>query len=130
MRKIFIPLTLFSILLFGAAIASAQTDWVKLGEKDVDFSIDHDTIGAESKGTIREVRLSVMYAPIKFTKVVINYMDGQKQELEYLEDVKVGTYSRTITIEGDGHPIKDIDFWYETATMMGQKAKVMAFGRS
>ena len=119
------------LLLFvvaGVTAVSAQ-DWVKLGEKDVNFKVDHDTIGAESKGPIREIRMRVMYAPIKFTKVVINYKDGTKTELEYLEDVQVGVDSRTITIEGDGHVIKTVDFWYQTDALAGKKAKVQVFGR-
>ena len=119
-------------LLFGAAVSmsvSRSADWVKLGEKDVDFSIDHDTIGAESKGPIREIHLRVTNAPVRFKKVIINYKDGEKRELEYLEEVKVGDESRSITIEGDGHVIKTVDFWYETDTMGGKKAKVAVYGR-
>lgn len=114
----------------GSSVVSAQSDWVKLGEKDVDFSVDHDTIGAESKGAIREIHLRVMNAPIKLRKVVINYKDGMKKEVEYLENVEVGKESRSITIEGDGHVIKTIDLWYETDTMGGKKAKVAVYGRS
>ena len=116
-------------LLVGATAASAQ-DWKKLGEKDVDFHVDHDKIGAESKGHIREIRLRVMNAPIKFKRVVINYKDGEKKELEYLDDVQVGQDSTSITIDGDGHVIKTIDFWYETDSLGGKKAKVTVYGRS
>ncbi|HEX3102218.1 MAG TPA: hypothetical protein VHQ01_10515, partial [Pyrinomonadaceae bacterium] len=88
-KKIFIPIVVLIVLAAGATAAFSQ-DWVRLGEKDVDFHIDHDTIKAEGKGHVREIRLRVMYAPIKFKRVVINYKDGEKKELEYLEDVQVG----------------------------------------
>lgn len=113
-----------------ATTVSAQADWVKLGEKDVDFKVDHDTIGAESKGKIRELHMIVMNAPVKFTKVVINYVDGEKQEVEYLEEVAIGKESRSITIPGDGHAIKSIDLWYSTDSLGGKKAKVAVYGRS
>ncbi|MFT3745807.1 MAG: hypothetical protein QM785_16140 [Pyrinomonadaceae bacterium] len=129
-RKVIIPITLVLVFAAMATGLSAQSDWVKLGEKDVDFGVDHDTIGAESKGAIREIHLRVMHAPIKFKKVVINYKDGEKKELEYLEDVEVGKESRSINIEGDGHAIKSIDLWYETDKMGGKKAKVAVYGRS
>ncbi len=116
-------------LSVAAAGVSAQDGWVKLAEKDVDFNIDHDTVGAESKGAIREIHVRVMYAPIKFRKVVIHYKDGLKKEVEYLENVEVGKYSRSITFEGDGHLIKSIDFWYETDKLEGKKAKVEFYGR-
>jgi hypothetical protein len=127
-RNILILLAIVMVLAAGTSAVSAQ-EWVKLGEKDVDFKIDHDTVGAESKGKIREIHLKVANAPIKFTRVVINYKDGVKQELEYLEDVKVGEESRSITIDGDGHVIKTIDFWYETDSLSGKKAKVTVYGR-
>ena len=132
-KTLFIPLALIIFALAGTAAAQADMkpagDWVKLGEKDVDFKVDHDTIGAESKGNIREIHLRVANAPIKFRKVVVNYKDGNKQELEFLEDVAIGKESRAITIEGDGHPIKTVDLWYETDSLGGKKAKVTIYGR-
>lgn len=128
LRNILIFSAVFIVLAMGATSASAQ-EWVKLGEKDVDFKVDHDNIGAESKGRIREIHLKVMNAPVKFKRVVINYKDGAKQELEFLEDVQIGRESRSITIEGDGHVIKTVDLWYETDSLGGKKAKVTVYGR-
>ena len=110
-------------------MASAQ-EWKKLGQKDVNFGIDHDTISASGKGKIREIHMSVRYSPVKLKRVVINYKDGTKQDLEYLEDLAVGKESRAITIEGDGHVIKSIDLWYETDAMAGKKAKITVYGRA
>lgn len=125
--RTFIPVAL--IISTIAAIAVAQTSWVKLGEKDVDFTVDHDTIGAESKGNIRELQFRVMNAPVKFKKVVIHYKDDVKKEVEYIEEVQVGKESRSLIIEGDGHPIKSVDVWYETDSLGGKKAKVAVYGR-
>jgi hypothetical protein len=113
----------------GASVVSAQ-EWRKLGEKDVNHSIDHDRIIARDKGHVREIHMSVKNAPVKFQRVVINYKDGQKQEVEFLEDVQLGHESRSINIEGDGHVIDSIDVWYETDSLGGKKAKVTVFGRS
>lgn len=128
-RKIFIPVMGLIFFMAAATAASAQ-DWVRLGQKDVDFHVDHDTIVANHKGHVREIHMNVAYAPIKFRKVVINYKDGERKELEYLEDVQVGGDSSSITIEGDGHVIKTIDLWYETDSLGGKKAKVTVYGRS
>jgi hypothetical protein len=118
------------LLVASAATAVSAQDWIKLGEKDVDFKVDHDTISASNNGKrVREIQLKVMHAPIKFKKIVITYKDGERKELDYLEDVQVGVESRTITIEGDGHIIKTIEFWYETDSLGGKKAKVTAYGR-
>ena len=128
-RRLIIPLILLLFIVAGATTVSAQ-EWRKLGVKDVNFSIDHDTINASGKGKIREIHMSVQYSPIKLRRVVINYKDGTKQDLEYLEELSVGKQSRAITIEGDGHVINTIDLWYETDAMAGKKAKITVYGRS
>jgi hypothetical protein len=49
--------------------------------------------------------------------------------VEFLEDVQIGNFTRSITIEGDGHAIKSVDFWYETDSLGGKKARVTVHGR-
>ena len=127
-RKSLIPFLLLLMISAGAAAASAQ-DWKKLGQKDVDFHIDHDRIIARDKGGIREIHMSVTKAPVKFQRVVINYRNGEKQEVEFLEDLQMGRDSRSITIEGSGRKIDSIDLWYETNSLGGKKAKVTVYGR-
>jgi hypothetical protein len=115
----------------GASAVSAQKfNWVKLGEKDVDHKVDHDTISADKNDHIKEIHVQVRKAPVKFRRVVINYTDGVKQEVEFLENLAMGHESRSITIEGDGHSIKNIDLWYETDSLGGKKAKVTVYGHS
>ena len=116
--------------LVGATAVSAQTDWKKLGQKDVDFHIDHDRIIARDKGHIREIHMSVTKAPVKFSKIVINYKNGDKQDVEFLENVAVGGMTKSITIEGTGRVISSVDLWYETASLGGKKAKVTVYGKS
>ena len=128
-RNILAPLVFVMFAVAGASAVSAQ-DWRKLGEKNVSFNIDLDRINAQSKGHVREIHLAVRNAPVKFKRVVLNYMDGERKELEYLEDVQVGQESRSITIEGDGHVIKSVDFWYSTDSFRGKRAKVTVYGRS
>ena len=128
-RNILISSMVLLAVAAGAAVVSAQDGWRKIGEKDVNFNVDHDTISASDKGKIKEIRFSVRNAPIKFRKVVVNYKDGTKQELEFLEDVKLDQDTRSITIEGDGHVISSVDVWYETDSLGGKKAKITAYGR-
>jgi hypothetical protein len=129
-KRFAIPVLVLCFIALGASAASAQGKWKKLGEKDVDFNVDHDRIVARDKGHIREIHVSVRNAPVNFQKVVINYKDGTKQEVEFLENLSLGHVSRSINIEGDGHVIDSVDMWYETASLGGKKAKVAVFGRS
>ena len=127
-RKIIVPILLLLFVAAGATAASAQ-EWKKLGQKDVDFKIDHDRIIARDKGGIREIHMSVRNAPVKFTKVVINYQNGEKQDVEFLENVQLGGETRAITVEGTGRKIDSVDLWYETDSLGGKKAKVTVYGR-
>jgi hypothetical protein len=110
---------------------SSGGDWIRLGEREVSRNVDHDTIDVSKHAKhVREIHLSVRNAPVKFQKVVIRYTDGVEQNVDFLEDVAIGHESRSINIEGDGHIIKTVDFWYETDSLKGKKAKVTVFGRS
>lgn len=128
-RKVIIPLMLSMLVLAFAHAASAQ-DWKRLGEMDVNFGVDHDRISAGGHGAIRELHFVVKNNPIRFTKVVINYKDGQHQDVEYAEDLVLDKESRSITIEGTGRKIASIDVWYSTDAMNGKHAKLTVYGRS
>jgi pectin methylesterase-like acyl-CoA thioesterase len=118
------------LVVFGASFAAAQDGWVKLGEKDVDFSRDHDSIDVDDKGTIREIRMSVQYAPITFDRIVIRYKNGKRQEVPFANLVQADQFSPAITLSGDGGAIDDLDVWYKTDGMSGKKAKVSFYGRN
>ena len=61
-RKFIIPVLLVLFAAAGATATHAQ-EWRKLGQKDVDFHMDHDRIIARDKGGIREIHMSVTAAP-------------------------------------------------------------------
>jgi len=116
------------LLLAAASAASAQA-WQRLGEKDVNFGVDHDRVSAGGHGAIRELHFVVKTNPIKFTKVVINYKNGEHQDVDYAEDLVLDKESRSITVEGTGRRIASIDFWYSTDAMNGKHAKLTVYGR-
>jgi hypothetical protein len=128
-RKLLILMMLSLLVVSGATLVSAQTEWKKLGDEHVNHDVDHDSIHVADSGRIRELRLRVDDAPVHFKRIVITYNDGQKQDLEYLENVAVGRDSRIVPLGGDGHTIKSVDFWYETASLGGKKAHVTLYGR-
>ena len=129
-RHTLLFLLIFSMVVVGGAtIASGQSEWKKLGDEHVNHDVDHDSIHVADSGRIRELRLRVDDAPVKFKRIVITYTDGEKQDVEYLEDVAVGRDSRVIPLGGDGHSIKSVEFWYETASLGGKKAHVTLYGR-
>jgi pectin methylesterase-like acyl-CoA thioesterase len=121
---------MLTILMVAGATAVSAQDWVKLGEKDVNFGIDHDRVSAAGKGAIREINFVARKNPIQFTKVVINYKNGEHQDVDYAETLVLDKNSRSITIEGTGRKIASVDVWYSTDSMNGKHAKLEVYGRS
>jgi hypothetical protein len=128
-HTLFVFMVLTMLVLGGTTISSAQDGWKKLGDEHVNHDVDHDSIHVADSGRMRELRLRVEDAPVSFKRIVITYTDGQKQDVEYLENVAVGRDSSIVPISGDGHAIKEVEFWYETASLGGKKAHVTLFGR-
>ena len=72
MRKSIIPLLFIFTILTAATTVSAQ--WRKIGSKEVDYNIDHDTINVPFyKGDFRRIQLRVQRAPARFQRVVVNF---------------------------------------------------------
>ncbi len=128
-HTLFVYMILSLLVLGGTTRASAQDGWKKLGDEHVNHDVDHDSIHVADSGRMRELRLRVDDAPVNFRRIVITYTDGQKQDLEYLENVAIGRDSRIVPLGADGHAIKEVEFWYETASLGGKKAHVTLFGR-
>src|SRR4051794_26741033 len=112
-RNTVVPLLVLLVLTAAASVVSAQ-EWKKIGEKEVSYKIDHDTVHSSWTNQVREVHFRVEKAPIKIQKVIFTYKDGVRKEMEYVQDIKVGEDSPSINIEGDGHIISKIDIWYNT----------------
>ena len=127
--KILLPL-LFLIFAVSTASVSAQTDWKKIGDENVNFTVDHDSIDVNDDSRIRELRMSIKNAPINFKRIVVHYKDGQKQELDFMENVAMNSDARVIQLAGDGHVIDRVEYWYETASLGGKKAHITLYGRS
>jgi len=128
MRKIIIPIFLLAFVTLGAGSVFGQ--WQKLGERDVNFGVDHDTFAVTwKKGDFKELKIAVEKSPVHFNRVVVTFRNGQKQELEFRDEIAPGGETRAIDLEGNERIIRKVDFWYQTDSAR-KKGKVILFGRS
>jgi hypothetical protein len=128
MRKSIIPLLFIFTILIAATTVSAQ--WRKIGSKEVDYNIDHDTINVPFyKGDFRRVQLRVQRAPVRFQRVVVNFRNGGSQELNFRDLIRAGGQTRSIDLKGKERTITSVDLWYESASLGRRKAVVSVWGR-
>ena len=128
MRKIVFSLMVLLVVGLGASAATAQ--WREIGTKEVDYTADHDTLDVTAmRGDFRRIRIGVSRAPVRFSRVVLTYGNGNKQEIPIRALIKAGGQTRVIDLQGNERVIRKVDFWYESASLRKQKALVTLYGR-
>jgi len=128
MRKAMFSLMFVVVVFAGVTTVSAQ--WRKIGSKEVDYRVDHDTINVPFyKGDFRRIQLRVRRAPVRFQRVVVHFRNGGDQELEFRDLIRAGGQTRPIDLNGRERQISSVDLWYETASMNRRKAEVSVWGR-
>src|SRR5215813_6064083 len=121
MRKVVFPLMVLFVFGIGATAASAQ--WREISSKEVDYAVDHDTLNVTAmQGDFRKVRIGVSRAPVRFYRVVITYGNGNKQRVNVRALIRPGGQTRVIDLQGNERVIRKVDFWYESASLLRQKA--------
>ncbi|MGL4520491.1 MAG: hypothetical protein ACRCUJ_12675 [Phocaeicola sp.] len=107
---------LLMLLMTVVCTASAQTigRWEKLGEKTVNFKADRDVIRSGHKGVFTRLKIRVDNAPVEFDRVLVEYGNGEKQEITVRQKIRAGGETREINLRGNRRNIKKITFHYST----------------
>jgi hypothetical protein len=117
-----------AMLMAGAAGAS---DWQKLCRKSVSFNGKEKAVSITAKGEpVSQVAFKLGGDWMHLTHVKLNFDDGSSQEIEEMEDVRPGTTSESIAIEGGPKKVASIDISYRSAFAGGQgRGTVTALGQ-
>ena len=105
--------------------------WALLGETTVDGQKDHDRIVlGRAEGKFQSIQLRVIGAPVEFYRIVVNYGNGQKEEVEVRDRIPAGGQTRAIDLRGNERVISNVDFFYGKANWRpGVRPKVALYGR-
>lgn len=124
-------LALVSLLIAGAAgAANAPGRWQLLGERDVDFRADHDTIEVgRREGKFKQIQFRVKNAPIEVSSLVITFDNNQTFTPQLRQRFPQGSGSRTIDLPGNRRIIKRIDFNYRSINRREGRGKVEVYAR-
>jgi hypothetical protein len=116
--KIIRVMGVFLLLMgIGQAAFAQRVQWVLLGQTTVDGGRDRDTISiGRAEGSFRSLQLRVAGGPVEFHRVVVNYGNGTKEELEVRENIRAGGQTRAIDLKGTDRVINSVDFLYGKGT--------------
>jgi hypothetical protein len=127
-RKIVTPIMMLLFITAGTVAVSAQ--WKKLGTREVNDRVDHDTINVTFlRGDFRRIKLTVSKAPVRFYRVTVTFGNGTTQEIELRSLIGAGGETRAIDLNGTDRVIRKVDFWYEAASLGRKKARITLYGR-
>ncbi|OWY23430.1 DUF2541 domain-containing protein [Sphingobacteriales bacterium UPWRP_1] len=120
---------------FGFAVAPnpalpAGGGWELLGSKKVNYSLDHDVLHVgKHEGSFKKLKITVTGGSLNMHKMVVEYGNGDKDEIELRHNFGKGSNSRLIDLKGGDRYIKDITFWYDTDNRSNKKATLHVYGR-
>jgi hypothetical protein len=106
-----------AVTVLGAQVwAGQQPQMVFLGSGRVNSGLDHDTIQASAQqGTFRAIQLRVGGGPVNFLRIVVQYGNGTRSEIQVRSNIPAGGSTRIIDLPGDRRIIQRVDFWYTKA---------------
>lgn len=123
-------MVLLLLLIAGAANAASQGRWELLGERDVDFRHDHDTIDVgRHEGKFKQLQIRVKDAPIEVSKFVVTFDNDQKFSPKIRHRFAEGSGIRNIDLPGNRRVIKRIDFDYHSINRREGRGRVEVYGR-
>lgn len=123
---------LVSAFFFLSFTSNAQRGekWERLGTRAVNYALDKDDIHVGAKeGGFTKLKVVVTGGALNMHKMVVTYMNGEKEEIELRHNFAKGSASRVIDLKGGTRLIKEIRFFYDTKNPARSKAKVSVFGR-
>lgn len=108
----------------------AQPGWEHLGSRKVNYGLDRDMIHVGAyEGVFRKLKIEVKGGSLNMHKMVIEYGNGVKDEIELRHFFGRKTGSRTIDLQAGRRVIRDITFWYDSKNLSRRKAVVHVYGR-
>ena len=118
------------LLFIVIGVPAALAQWHKVGSKEVDNNVDHDTLHVnEWRDGFRRMRLGVEHAPIDFFRVVITYGSGITEEIIVQALIHPGEHTYVKELHLHERSVRKIELWYDPQSLEGHKALVTLYAR-
>jgi hypothetical protein len=107
---------MFAMLLVAGLSNAAQAQrgrWVLLGERHIDGHVDSDKIDVgKDNGTFHAIQFRVQGGDVRFEKIQVKYLNGDREDIDIRADVRAGGRSRLIDLPGNRRVIESVSMWY------------------
>lgn len=132
LRRLF--LALLAIVAAGAvstadAKVNGGEDWVLLGTREVDLTLEKDTIDVtKAKGRFKAVRLEARRAGIELSRVQVVYGSGAVHNEDRQIKLLPGERTRAIDLRGEDRFVDTVSLIYKSEKGASKKAVVEVWG--
>lgn len=117
------------VKVFGRHSTRAAEDWVRLGEREVAFKGERDTIAVTGvEGRFSKVMLEVKLNGIEVRDLKLHYGDGETQDVEVRENIPANGRTRAIDLSGGSRVINRVELVYKTEDRRDGRATVVLWG--
>jgi hypothetical protein len=108
---------------------AAGEDWVRLGQREVAFRTERDTIMVTGvEGRFTKVVVEVNGNGIEVRDLELHFGDGSKQDVQVRQQIPQGGRTRVIDIEGAARVINRVVIVYKTEDRADGRATIVLHG--
>ena len=112
------------------AAVDAADEWLLLGTRTVDYTIDRDVISLKEKGKFEALKLVVKNGTLNMHKCTVHFTDGGTKEIELSDEVNKANDGIIMDLKGSNRLIEKVTFWYDSKNSSDNKSIVEVWGRS
>ena len=128
LKTTIIALTLLAISL-PASARRAPSDWVLLGEHEVGFRVDRDTIRVDRQNArFSQLRIQSERNDIHIISVQLVYQNGYAERFRVDRNIKAGSEALPIDLRGERSYLKQIELVYRSDRDTRRRALVSVYG--
>ncbi|MCC6621070.1 MAG: hypothetical protein IT385_07430 [Deltaproteobacteria bacterium] len=110
-------------------VPAPEARWEKLGQRQVKFVGDKDTIPVTYKeGRFTAIRFDIDDGDLEMFNVVVHFGNGEKFSPDTRWNFDQGSRSRVIDLPGEARFVKKVDFYYRSKIKKG-RATINLYGR-
>jgi hypothetical protein len=130
MKRIQYVVVLLLFTLSSVDLYAQRDNWVRLGSRKVNYTLDRDEIPVTYRGgAFESIRVVVTGGSMNMHKCVVHFENGGVQEIDLRHTFTRASSSRVIDLRGNKRFIEKVVFWYDTKNLSRGRATVTVFGK-
>jgi hypothetical protein len=112
----------------AAGPASAQGRWELIGQRQVGFVVDRDTVSGRGQGRFSTIRICVANNAVQFREVEVVFANAERQQLPMNAFLRPGSCSQNLDLRGEARRIDQVNLVYSSLPNFRGRALVSVYG--